>query len=56
MLLLRAQKVRTPIADFGTCFVDGIDAILTPTTLSAAFAMARKAVAIRSVHLNDISR
>jgi aspartyl-tRNA(Asn)/glutamyl-tRNA(Gln) amidotransferase subunit A len=37
---LRAQKVRTLIKrDFESCFADGIDAVLTPTTPSAAFAI-----------------
>ncbi len=37
---LRAQKLRTLIKrDFETCFAAGIDAILTPTTPSAAFAL-----------------
>ena len=37
---LRAQKVRTLIKrDFETCFAAGVDAILTPTTPSAAFAL-----------------
>jgi len=37
---LQAQKVRTLIKrDFETCFAAGIDAILTPTTPSAAFAL-----------------
>jgi aspartyl-tRNA(Asn)/glutamyl-tRNA(Gln) amidotransferase subunit A len=53
---LRAQKVRTLIKrDFETCFADGIDAILTPTTPSAAFAIGEKG---RSdpveMYLNDI--
>ena len=40
---LRAQKVRTLIKrDFETCFADGIDAILTPATPSAAFAHRRE--------------
>ncbi|QIE55200.1 Asp-tRNA(Asn)/Glu-tRNA(Gln) amidotransferase subunit GatA [Pikeienuella piscinae] len=37
---LRAQKVRTLIRrDFETAFADGVDAILTPATPSAAFAL-----------------
>ena len=37
---LRAQKVRSLIKrDFETCFAAGIDAILTPTTPSGAFAI-----------------
>ena len=40
---LQAQKVRTLIKrDFEKCFADGIDAILTPTTPSAAFAIGEK--------------
>ena len=40
---LRAQKVRTLIKrDFEECFKAGIDAILTPTTPSAAFAIGEK--------------
>jgi aspartyl-tRNA(Asn)/glutamyl-tRNA(Gln) amidotransferase subunit A len=40
---LQAQKVRTLIKrDFERCFSDGIDAILTPTTPSAAFAIGEK--------------
>jgi aspartyl-tRNA(Asn)/glutamyl-tRNA(Gln) amidotransferase subunit A len=53
---LRAQKVRSLIKrDFETCFAAGIDAILTPTTPSAAFAIGEKG---RSdpieMYLNDI--
>jgi aspartyl-tRNA(Asn)/glutamyl-tRNA(Gln) amidotransferase subunit A len=40
---LRAQKVRTLIKrDFETCFASGVDAMLTPTTPSAAFAVGEK--------------
>src|ERR1700722_10720401 len=40
---LRAQKVRTLIKrDFERSFADGIDAILTPTTPSAAFGIGEK--------------
>jgi aspartyl-tRNA(Asn)/glutamyl-tRNA(Gln) amidotransferase subunit A len=40
---LRAQKVRTLIKrDFDACFTSGIDAVLTPTTPSAAFAIGEK--------------
>ena len=46
---LRAQKVRTLIKrDFEACFGAGVDAILTPTTPSAAFAIGEKGVRIRS--------
>jgi len=53
---LRAQKVRTLIKrDFETCFAEGINAILTPTTPSAAFAIGEKG---RSdpieMYLNDV--
>jgi aspartyl-tRNA(Asn)/glutamyl-tRNA(Gln) amidotransferase subunit A len=53
---LRAQKVRTLIKrDFEARFAEGIDAILTPTTPSAAFAVGEKG---RSdpieMYLNDI--
>jgi len=53
---LRAQKVRTLIKrDFETCFADGIDAILTPTTPSAAFAIGEKGQADPvEMYLNDI--
>src|SRR5690242_12127055 len=41
---LRAQKVRTLIKrDFEQCFQDGIDAVLTPATPSAAFGLGEKA-------------
>src|ERR1700691_4205905 len=40
---VRAQKVRTLIKrDFEACFAAGVDAILTPTTPSAAFAVGEK--------------
>jgi aspartyl-tRNA(Asn)/glutamyl-tRNA(Gln) amidotransferase subunit A len=53
---LRAQKVRTLIKrDFETCFDDGIDAILTPTTPSAAFGIGEKGRADPvEMYLNDI--
>jgi aspartyl-tRNA(Asn)/glutamyl-tRNA(Gln) amidotransferase subunit A len=53
---LRAQKVRTLIKrDFETCFADGIDAILTPTTPSAAFGIGEKGRANPvEMYLNDI--
>jgi aspartyl-tRNA(Asn)/glutamyl-tRNA(Gln) amidotransferase subunit A len=53
---LRAQKVRTLIKrDFEKCFADGIDAILTPTTPSAAFAIGEKGHADPiEMYLNDI--
>jgi len=53
---LRAQKVRTLIKrDFERCFADGINAILTPTTPSAAFAVGEKASADPvAMYLNDV--
>jgi aspartyl-tRNA(Asn)/glutamyl-tRNA(Gln) amidotransferase subunit A len=53
---LRAQKVRTLIkGDFERCFADGIDAILTPTTPSAAFAIGEMGSADPTeMYLNDI--
>jgi aspartyl-tRNA(Asn)/glutamyl-tRNA(Gln) amidotransferase subunit A len=53
---LRAQKVRTLIKrDFETAFAAGIDAILTPTTPSAAFALGEKGRADPiEMYLNDV--
>jgi aspartyl-tRNA(Asn)/glutamyl-tRNA(Gln) amidotransferase subunit A len=53
---LRAQKVRTLIKrDFERCFADGIDAILTPTTPSAAFGIGEKGRADPiEMYLNDV--
>jgi aspartyl-tRNA(Asn)/glutamyl-tRNA(Gln) amidotransferase subunit A len=53
---LQAQKVRTLIKrDFETCFAAGVDAILTPTTPSAAFAIGEKGSADPiEMYLNDI--
>jgi aspartyl-tRNA(Asn)/glutamyl-tRNA(Gln) amidotransferase subunit A len=53
---LRAQKVRTLIKrDFETAFGDGIDAILTPATPSAAFGLGEKSSANPvEMYLNDI--
>ncbi len=53
---LRAQKVRTLIKrDFEECFAKGIDAILTPTTPSAAFAIGEKGRADPiEMYLNDV--
>jgi len=53
---LRAQKVRTLIKrDFERCFADGINAILTPTTPSAAFGIGEKAGAGPvEMYLNDV--
>ncbi len=53
---LRAQKVRTLIKrDFDACFAAGIDAVLTPTTPSAAFAVGEKGRADPiEMYLNDV--
>jgi aspartyl-tRNA(Asn)/glutamyl-tRNA(Gln) amidotransferase subunit A len=53
---VRAQKVRTLIKrDFETVYADGIDAILTPATPSAAFAIGAKTEADPiEMYLNDI--
>ena len=53
---LRAQKVRTLIKrDFETCFASGVEAILTPTTPSAAFACGEKGRADPiEMYLNDV--
>src|SRR5271169_448081 len=53
---LQAQKVRTLIKrDFEACFAEGIDAILTPTTPSAAFAIGEKGrVDPIEMYLNDV--
>jgi aspartyl-tRNA(Asn)/glutamyl-tRNA(Gln) amidotransferase subunit A len=53
---LRAQKVRTLIKrDFEACFAAGIDAVLTPTTPSAAFAVDEKGrVDPVEMYLNDV--
>jgi aspartyl-tRNA(Asn)/glutamyl-tRNA(Gln) amidotransferase subunit A len=53
---LRAQQVRTLIKrDFERCFADGIDAILTPTTPSAAFGIGEKGRADPiEMYLNDV--
>jgi aspartyl-tRNA(Asn)/glutamyl-tRNA(Gln) amidotransferase subunit A len=53
---LRAQKVRTLIKrDFETAFAAGVDAILTPTTPSAAFALGEKSRADPiEMYLNDV--
>ena len=53
---LRAQKVRTLIkSDFEDCFQAGIDAILTPTTPSAAFGIGEKGRADPiEMYLNDV--
>ncbi len=53
---LRAQKVRTLIKrDFEACFAAGVNAILTPTTPSAAFAIGEKGRADPvEMYLNDV--
>jgi aspartyl-tRNA(Asn)/glutamyl-tRNA(Gln) amidotransferase subunit A len=53
---LRAQKVRSLIKhDFDDCFEAGVDAILTPTTPSAAFAIGEQGGADPvEMYLNDI--
>ena len=53
---LRAQKVRTLIKrDFDAAFAAGIDAVLTPTTPTAAFAIGEKASGDPvDMYLNDI--
>src|SRR5712664_4118403 len=53
---LRAQKVRSLIKrDFEDCFAAGVDAILTPTTPSAAFGIGEKGGADPiEMYLNDI--
>ena len=53
---LRAQKVRSLIKrDFEDCFAAGVDAILTPTTPSAAFAIGEKGAGDPvEMYLNDV--
>ena len=53
---VRAQKIRTLIKrDFETVFYDGIDAILTPATPSAAFGLGEKGSADPiEMYLNDV--
>ena len=53
---VQAQKVRTLIRqDFERVYSDGIDAILTPATPSAAFGVAEKAMASPvEMYLNDV--
>jgi aspartyl-tRNA(Asn)/glutamyl-tRNA(Gln) amidotransferase subunit A len=53
---LRAQKVRTLIKkDFDDCFAQGVNAILTPATPSAAFGIGEKSTADPvEMYLNDI--
>jgi aspartyl-tRNA(Asn)/glutamyl-tRNA(Gln) amidotransferase subunit A len=52
---LRAQKVRTLIKrDFEACFAQGIDALLTPATPSAAFGFGEKGDDPIEMYLNDV--
>ena len=52
---LRAQKVRTLIKrDFEACFANGINAMLTPATPSAAFGIGEKGADPVEMYLNDI--
>jgi aspartyl-tRNA(Asn)/glutamyl-tRNA(Gln) amidotransferase subunit A len=53
---VRAQKARTLIKrDFETCFAAGVDAILTPTTPSTAFAIGERGRADPiEMYLNDV--
>jgi aspartyl-tRNA(Asn)/glutamyl-tRNA(Gln) amidotransferase subunit A len=52
---LRAQKVRTLIKrDFEDCFHTGVNAILTPTTPSAAFAIGEKGADPIEMYLSDV--
>ncbi len=53
---LRAQKVRTLIKrDFEAAFASGVDAVLTPTTPSAAFAIGEKSSGDPvEMYLNDV--
>src|SRR5665213_304063 len=53
---VRAQKIRTLIKrDFEQVFADGIEAILTPATPSAAFAIGAKSTAAPiEMYLNDV--
>ncbi len=53
---VRAQKIRTLIKrDFETAFADGVDAILTPATPSAAFGQGEKGASDPvEMYLNDV--
>jgi aspartyl-tRNA(Asn)/glutamyl-tRNA(Gln) amidotransferase subunit A len=52
---LRAQKVRTLIKrDFEEAFKGGVDAVLTPATPSAAFAIGEKSGDPVEMYLNDV--
>jgi Asp-tRNA(Asn)/Glu-tRNA(Gln) amidotransferase A subunit family amidase len=51
----RARKVRALIKrDFETVFADGVDAILTPATPSAAFELGQEHVDPVEMYLNDV--
>jgi len=51
----RARKVRALIKrDFETVFADGVDAILTPATPSAAFALGQEFDDPVQMYLNDV--
>jgi aspartyl-tRNA(Asn)/glutamyl-tRNA(Gln) amidotransferase subunit A len=52
---VRAQKIRTLIKrDFERVFADGVDAILTPATPSAAFGIGEKSENPVEMYLNDV--
>ncbi len=52
---LRAQRVRTLVRrDFEDCFRDGVDAVLTPTTPTAAFPVGAKTDDPVEMYLNDV--
>jgi aspartyl-tRNA(Asn)/glutamyl-tRNA(Gln) amidotransferase subunit A len=51
---LKAQKLRTLIADDFAKAYNQVDVILTPTTPSAAFAMGAKSADPIAMYLNDI--
>jgi len=51
---LKGQKVRTLIADEFSAAFDKVDAILTPTAPSAAFAQGEKSDDLIAMYLNDV--
>ncbi len=51
---LKAQKVRRRIADDFAAVFEGVDALLTPTAPSAAFALGDKSADPVAMYLNDI--
>jgi aspartyl-tRNA(Asn)/glutamyl-tRNA(Gln) amidotransferase subunit A len=51
---LKAQKVRRRIADDFAAAFEGVDALLTPTAPSAAFALGEKSADPVAMYLNDI--